>query len=72
EHRGCLSKTGICKARFHREAFETTHDNRDGQAEYLSQVLTYFSRSNTAVTSLFSGTTVKVVVSDYVSKLGLK
>ncbi|KAJ7793155.1 hypothetical protein B0H13DRAFT_1935544 [Mycena leptocephala] len=45
------------------------------QLNTFSRVLTYFSRSNTDVTSLLSGTAVKAVVSyvsDYVSKLGLK
>ncbi|KAJ7122509.1 hypothetical protein C8R43DRAFT_841519, partial [Mycena crocata] len=84
ERRGCLSKTGICKARFPRELFETTHVDVDGHVNIkkkeayinnISRVLTYFSRSNTDVTSLLSGTSVKAVVSyvsDYVSKLGLK
>ncbi|KAJ6620990.1 hypothetical protein B0H10DRAFT_1726858, partial [Mycena sp. CBHHK59/15] len=84
ECRGCLSKMGICKARFPRETFETTYVDKDGhlnirknkpQLNTFSPVLTYFSRSNTDVTSLLSGTAVKAVVSyvsDYVSKLGLK
>ncbi|KAJ6623681.1 hypothetical protein B0H10DRAFT_1633847, partial [Mycena sp. CBHHK59/15] len=84
ERRGCLSKTGICKARFPRQIFETTHVDEDGhinikkaepQLNTFSRVVTYFSRSNTDVTSLLSGTSVKAVVSyvsDYVSKLGLK
>lgn len=41
----------------------------------ISKIITYFSRSNTDVTSLLSGTAVKAVisyVSDYVSKIGLK
>jgi hypothetical protein len=41
----------------------------------FSKILTYFSRSNTDVTSLLSGTAVKAVVSyvsDYIAKLGLK
>ncbi|KAJ7674361.1 hypothetical protein B0H17DRAFT_857725, partial [Mycena rosella] len=84
ERRGCLSKTGICKARFPRQIFKTTHVGDDGhinirklepQMNTFSRILTYFSRSNTDVTSLLSGTAVKAVVSyvsDYVSKLGLK
>ncbi|KAJ7922097.1 hypothetical protein B0H13DRAFT_1483639, partial [Mycena leptocephala] len=84
ERRGCLSKTGVCKARFPRELFATTHVSEDGhvnikksepQLNTFSRGLTYFSRSNTDVTSLLSGTAVKAVVSyvsDYVSKLGLK
>ncbi|KAJ7850579.1 hypothetical protein B0H13DRAFT_1905598 [Mycena leptocephala] len=45
------------------------------QLNTFSRALTYFSRSNTDVTSLLSGTAVKAVVSyvsDYVSKIGLK
>ncbi|KAJ7171848.1 hypothetical protein C8R43DRAFT_874346, partial [Mycena crocata] len=84
ERRGCLSKTGICKARFPREIFENTTVEADGHINLkhleanlntFSQVVTFFSRSNTDVTSLLSGTSVKAVisyVSDYVSKLGLK
>ncbi|KAJ7860180.1 hypothetical protein B0H13DRAFT_1639635, partial [Mycena leptocephala] len=84
ERRGCLSKRGVCKARFPRDIFETTHVDKDGhinikkheaQLNTFSRVLTYFSRSNTDVTSLLSGTAFKAVVSyvsDYVSKLGLK
>ncbi|KAJ7091587.1 hypothetical protein C8R44DRAFT_563327, partial [Mycena epipterygia] len=84
ERRGCLSKTGICKARFPREIFKSTHIDENGhinikkaepQINTFSHVLTYFSRSNTDVTRLLSGTAVKAVVSyvsDYVSKLGLK
>ncbi|KAJ7800276.1 hypothetical protein B0H13DRAFT_1672992, partial [Mycena leptocephala] len=79
-----LVKTGICKARFPREIFQITHVDKDGhinikkrepQLNTFSRALTYFSRSNTDVTSLLSGTAVKAVVSyvsDYVSKLGLK
>ncbi|KAJ7784230.1 hypothetical protein B0H16DRAFT_1296471 [Mycena metata] len=79
ERRGCLSKTGICKARFPREIFTCNgHINikkREPILNTFSRVLTYFLRSNTDVTSLLSGTAVKAVVSyvsDYISKLGLK
>ncbi|KAJ7740538.1 hypothetical protein B0H16DRAFT_1324385, partial [Mycena metata] len=84
ERRGCLSKTGVCKARFPRDLFESTHIDKDGHINIkkkeanintVSKVITYMSRSNTDVTSLLSGTSVKAVisyVSDYVSKLGLK
>jgi hypothetical protein len=84
ERRGCLSRNGVCKAQFPRNIFQTTHVDKDGhinvkkheaQLNTFSRVLTYFSRSNTDVTSLLSGTAVKAVVSyvsDYVSKLGLK
>ncbi|KAJ7085021.1 hypothetical protein C8R43DRAFT_854395, partial [Mycena crocata] len=84
ERRGCLNKTGLCKARFPREIFETSHVDKDGhlnikkkeaQLNTISRVVTYFSRSNTDVSSLLSGTAVNAVVSyvsDYVSKLGLK
>ncbi|KAJ7123845.1 hypothetical protein C8R43DRAFT_1147864, partial [Mycena crocata] len=82
--RGCLNKMGVCKARFPREIFETSHVDKDGhlnikkreaQLNTISKVVTYFSRSNTDVSSLLSGTAVNAVVSyvsDYVSKLGLK
>jgi hypothetical protein len=81
---GCLSRNGVCKARFPRDIFQTTHVDKDGhfnikkheaQLNTFSRVLTYFFRSNTDVTSLLSRTAVKAVVSyvsDYVSKLGLK
>jgi hypothetical protein len=84
ERRGCLSKTGICKARFPRDIFEKTTVEDDGHINMkkleeklntFSRVLTFFSRCNTDVTSLLSGTSVKAVisyVSDYISKLGLK
>ncbi|KAJ7808829.1 hypothetical protein B0H13DRAFT_1668446 [Mycena leptocephala] len=84
ERRGCLSKTGICKARFPREVFERTTVDKDGHVNMkkkeayintVNRVVTYMSRSNTDVTSMLSGTVVKAVisyVSDYVSKLGLK
>ncbi|KAJ7695916.1 hypothetical protein B0H17DRAFT_901427, partial [Mycena rosella] len=84
ERRGCLSKTGICKARFPRDLFETTHVDGEGHMNIrkreayintISRVVTHLTRSNTDVTSLLSGTTVKAVVSyvsAYVSKLGLK
>ncbi|KAJ7091660.1 hypothetical protein C8R44DRAFT_835772 [Mycena epipterygia] len=78
------SNMGICKARFPREIFKSTHIDENGhinikkaepQINTFSHVLTYFSRSNTDVTRLLSGMAVKAVVSyvsDYVSKLGLK
>ncbi|KAF8176663.1 hypothetical protein K438DRAFT_1607297, partial [Mycena galopus ATCC 62051] len=84
ERRGCLSKKGVCKARFPRDVFESTtvdstgHINIKHQEPYLntmSRVVTHYSRCNTDVTSLLSGTAVKAVVSyvsDYVSKIGLK
>ncbi|KAJ7149839.1 hypothetical protein C8R43DRAFT_844319, partial [Mycena crocata] len=80
----CRESTGICKARFPRDLFENTHVDKDGHVNIrkkeayvntISRVVTYFSRSNTDVTSLLSGTSVKAVVSyvsDYVSKIGLK
>ncbi|KAJ7710830.1 hypothetical protein B0H17DRAFT_896397, partial [Mycena rosella] len=82
--RGCLSKTGICKARFPRDIYPVTTIDSDGHINMkkleayvnnMNRVLTYFARSNSDVTSLLSGTSVKAVVSyvaDYVSKLGLK
>ncbi|KAJ6487817.1 hypothetical protein C8R45DRAFT_1053441 [Mycena sanguinolenta] len=84
ERRGCMSKKGVCKARFPRDTFDQTTIDTDGHINLkkkepylntMSKVLTYFSRSNTDVTSLMSGTAVKAMVSyvsDYVSKIGLK
>ncbi|KAJ7737157.1 hypothetical protein DFH07DRAFT_688135, partial [Mycena maculata] len=80
----CLTKTGICKARFPRDIYEKTSVENDGHINIkkleaklntFTKVVTFFSRSNTDVTSLLSGTSVKAVisyVSDYVSKIGLK
>ncbi|KAJ6512501.1 hypothetical protein C8R45DRAFT_781921, partial [Mycena sanguinolenta] len=79
-----LHNKGVCKARFPRDIFETTTVDLDGHINLkkneaylntMSKVVTYFSRGNTDVTSLLSGTSVKAVVSyvsDYVSKQGLK
>ncbi|KAJ7163730.1 hypothetical protein C8R46DRAFT_875283, partial [Mycena filopes] len=84
ERRGCLSKSGVCKARFPRDVFPTSEIDPDGHVNIkkteanmntFTPVMTYFSRSNTDVTSLLSGTAVKAVisyVSDYVSKMGMK
>ncbi|KAF8176751.1 hypothetical protein K438DRAFT_1510968, partial [Mycena galopus ATCC 62051] len=78
------NESGVCKASFPREVYETTIIDKNGHIclkkdeafiNTMSPVLTYFSRCNTDVTSLMSGTAVKAVVSyvsDYVSKLGLK
>ncbi|KAJ7075575.1 hypothetical protein C8R43DRAFT_910726, partial [Mycena crocata] len=83
-HTCCLSKTGVCKARFPRDIVKDTTVEADGHINLrhlearlnkYSKVVTFFSRCNTDVTSLLSGTSVKAVisyVSDYVSKLGLK
>jgi hypothetical protein len=84
ERRGCLNRHGVCKARFPRDVFGETNIDQDGHINLkkrepnmntFAKVITYFSRSNTDVGSLLSGTAVKAVVSyvsDYVSKLGLK
>ncbi|KAF8140760.1 hypothetical protein K438DRAFT_1637028, partial [Mycena galopus ATCC 62051] len=59
ERRGCMTKKGICKARFPRDTFEATVFDTDGHINLkknepyintMSQVVTYFSRSNTDVT----------------------
>ncbi|KAJ7710365.1 hypothetical protein B0H17DRAFT_914878, partial [Mycena rosella] len=83
-HSCCLSKEGVCKARFPRDVIENTFLDEDGHVNLkhlernmntVSRIVTYFSRCNTDVTSLLSGTAVKAVISyvaDYVSKLGLK
>ncbi len=84
ERKGCLSKSGICKARFPRDVHAASEVSADGHINVrhiepmqnrVNPVLTFLSRCNTDVTSLLSGTAVKAVVSyvsDYVSKLSLK
>ncbi|KAJ7143170.1 hypothetical protein C8R43DRAFT_891920, partial [Mycena crocata] len=84
ERKGCLTASGVCKARFPRETFPNSFVETDGhitlkkleaQLNSFSRVVAYFSRSNSDTTSLLSGTSVKAVVSyvsDYVSKFGLK
>ncbi|KAJ7120558.1 hypothetical protein C8R43DRAFT_900662, partial [Mycena crocata] len=83
-HMGCLTTTGICRARFPRDVFQHSEVDLDGHLNMrhiepmmnpVNPVLTYVSRCNTDVTSLLSGTAVKAVVSyvsDYISKLSLK
>jgi hypothetical protein len=83
--KGCLDRNGICRARFPRPVYqETTVDNTDGHifikklepmVNNYSPVLSYLTRSNTDVTSLLSGTSIKAIVSyitDYISKPALK
>ncbi|KAJ7728041.1 hypothetical protein B0H16DRAFT_1331116 [Mycena metata] len=83
--KGCLNKEGICMARFPRELFEkSVVDHSDGSLNVkklepdinnVTPMLTYCLRCNTDVTSLLSGTAIKVIVayiSDYVSKASLK
>ncbi|KAJ7448098.1 hypothetical protein FB451DRAFT_1053975, partial [Mycena latifolia] len=84
ERKGCLTKVGICRARFPREVFERTAMTEDRHVNVrhlepmmntINPIITYVSRCNSDVTSLLSGTAVKAVVSyvsDYVSKLSLK
>ncbi|KAJ6506044.1 hypothetical protein DFH09DRAFT_943410, partial [Mycena vulgaris] len=84
EKHGCLSKDNVCKARFPRTVIPSTVVSEDGHVSMrhiepmmntVNPILTYFSRCNTDVTSLLSGTSVKAVVSyvsDYVSKISLK
>ncbi|KAJ6630460.1 hypothetical protein B0H10DRAFT_1774914, partial [Mycena sp. CBHHK59/15] len=85
ERKGCLTKEGICRARFPRDIFPLTQiDPVDGHIDLkklepkmntFTPLITYLNRCNTDVTCLLSGTAVKAVVSyvsDYVSKLSLK
>jgi hypothetical protein len=85
ERRGCLSKQGVCKARFPRQTFDETQvDPKTGalnmkkDEEWINTFtpeVTYLLRCNTDVTSLLSGTAIKAIVayiSDYVTKPGLK
>jgi hypothetical protein len=83
--KGCLDQNGVCRARFPRDIHETTTvDSTDGHIDmkkkepYINMFtpcLTYLMRSNTDVTSLSSGTSIKAIVSyisDYVTKPTLK
>ncbi|KAJ7753767.1 hypothetical protein B0H16DRAFT_1316668, partial [Mycena metata] len=84
ERKGCMNRNNVCRARFPRPVVEDTVVSDDGHISMrhaepmmntVNPVLTYFSRCNTDVTSLLSGTAVKAViayVSDYVSKVSLK
>ncbi|KAJ7758274.1 hypothetical protein B0H16DRAFT_1313890, partial [Mycena metata] len=84
ERKGCMNRNNVCRARFPRHVIEETAVSEDGHISVrhiepmmnpINPVLTYFSRCNTDVTSLLSGTAVKAViayVSDYVSKISLK
>ena len=83
--KGCLDRYGNCKARFPRKIYEETFvDINDGHIflkkmesmlNTFSPVLSYLTRSNTDVTSLLSGTSIKAIISyisDYLSKPALK
>ena len=83
--KGCMNKHGICTARFPRKTFDhTVIDCNDGRIDLkklepmvnnVTPELTYLMRSNTDVTSLLSGTSIKATVSyisDYISKQTLK
>ena len=83
--KGCLDQYGNCKARFPRNIYEETIvDSNDGHIfmkklesmlNTFTPVLSYLTRSNTDVTSLLSGTSIKAIVSyisDYISKPALK
>ncbi|KAJ7723247.1 hypothetical protein B0H16DRAFT_1334249, partial [Mycena metata] len=84
ERKGCMNKNNVCRARFPRTIVPETVVSSDGHISVrhiepmmnpINPVLTYFSRCNTDVTSLLSGTAVKAVISyvaDYVSKISLK
>ncbi|KAJ7114872.1 hypothetical protein C8R44DRAFT_536361, partial [Mycena epipterygia] len=81
---GCLTKNGVCRARFPRDVVPVSEVSPDGHLDVrhlesmmntTNPILTYVSRCNSDVTSLLSGTSVKAVVSyvsDYASKLSLK
>ena len=83
--KGCMNKHGICTAHFPRKTFDhTVIDCNDGRIDLkklepmvnnVTPELTYLMRSNTDVTSLLSGTSIKATVSyvsDYISKQTLK
>ncbi|PPQ81451.1 hypothetical protein CVT26_007746 [Gymnopilus dilepis] len=83
--KGCLSKDGLCAARFPRELFfRTIVDMTDGHIDMkkteawmntVAPLITYSMRSNTDCTCLLSGTAIKSViiyVTDYVVKQTLK
>ncbi|KAJ7169028.1 hypothetical protein C8R46DRAFT_855214, partial [Mycena filopes] len=82
--RGCLTKTGVCRARFPREVVQHSTVSEDGHITIkhkepmlnaANPIVTFLNRCNSDVTSLLSGTAVKAVVSyvsDYVSKISLK
>ncbi|KAJ7749114.1 hypothetical protein B0H16DRAFT_1319422, partial [Mycena metata] len=84
ERKGCLTKTGVCRARFPREVFAASEMTDDGHINVrhiepmmntVNPILTFLNRCNTDVSSLLSGTAIKAVVSyvsDYISKLSLK
>ncbi|KAJ6545639.1 hypothetical protein B0H19DRAFT_955240, partial [Mycena capillaripes] len=84
ERKGCLTKTGVCKARFPREVYLASEMADDGHINVrhlepmmntVNPILTFLNRCNTDVSSMLSGTAVKAVVSyvsDYISKLSLK
>ncbi|KAF4617978.1 hypothetical protein D9613_013011 [Agrocybe pediades] len=81
--KGCL-RNGVCMARFPREIYEETVVESDGRIypkqlesmlNTVTPALTYLVRSNTDVSSLLSGTSVKSTISyvtDYVTKPALK
>ncbi|KAJ7934720.1 hypothetical protein B0H13DRAFT_1543623, partial [Mycena leptocephala] len=84
QNKGCLTKTGVCKARFPREVYLASEMADDGHIDVrhlepmlntVNPILTFLNRCNTDVSSMLSGTAVKAVVSyisDYISKLSLK
>ncbi|KAJ7187205.1 hypothetical protein C8R46DRAFT_879916, partial [Mycena filopes] len=81
---GCLTRNGVCRARFPREVFAESSLAEDGHINVkhvepmmntVNPVLTFLNRCNSDVSSMLSGTAVKAVVSyvsDYISKLSLK
>ncbi|KAJ7183735.1 hypothetical protein C8R46DRAFT_812596, partial [Mycena filopes] len=82
--KGCLTRNGVCRARFPRDVFQESEMTEDGHINVrhvepmmntVNPILTFLNRCNSDVSSLLSGTAVKAVVSyvsDYISKLSLK
>ena len=81
----CIDEYGNCKARMPRDTFDSTHIDPETGAIRLkkkeaswntwTKLVTYLIRSNTDVTCMLSGTTVKAVIAyitDYISIPGLK
>lgn len=81
---GCLNAEGICAAHFPRDIYPETRVDGNGHIfmkklepmiNTITPALTYLMRSNTDVTSLLSGTSIKAIISyvtDYVTKPTLK
>lgn len=81
ERKGCLTRTGVCRARFPREVFPASEMTEDGHINVrhiepmmntVNPILTFLNRCNADVSSMLSGAAVKAVVSYYISKSSLK